>query len=94
MPSLYEGLPLVAVEAQASGLPCVFSDTISRQSDICGHSQFISLEEPDEWIDAIKNCQIGRYDNRKRLIDAGFDVATTADIVSRIFDETRKQFNG
>lgn len=86
MPSLYEGLPLVAVEAQASGLPCVFSDTISRQSDICGHSEFIPLDDPMGWVDAIKRTMIERYDNRESLVNAGFDAKTTADTVGDIFE--------
>lgn len=60
MLSLYEGLPLVATEAQASGLPCIFSETISRQSDICGHSQFIFLAKPDDWINRIRNITLER----------------------------------
>lgn len=90
MPSLYEGLPLVAVEAQASGLPCIFSDSISRQSDICGHSRFISLETPDRWVEALRNSSKKRFDNRQKLIDAGFDASSTAVLISNLFDSTRK----
>lgn len=37
LPSLYEGLPLVLIEAQAAGLPCMFSDVITDEADIVNH---------------------------------------------------------
>lgn len=52
MPSLFEGLPMVGVEAQASGLPCVFADTITREVDVVG-CPYLSLEAPIEaWAKA------------------------------------------
>ena len=44
MPSLFEGLPMVGVEAQASGLPCVFADTITKEVDVVG-CPYLSLKE-------------------------------------------------
>ena len=52
MPSLFEGLPMVGVEAQASGLPCVFADTITREVDVVG-CPYLSLQESvDVWAKA------------------------------------------
>ena len=56
MPSFYEGLPIVAVEAQASGLPCVLSDNISKETKIADKVDFMSLDaSPKEWANAILN---------------------------------------
>ncbi len=75
MPSLFEGLPLVGVEAQASGLPCVFSDRITRETRILPHVLFVPLEADDDaWADAIlsipKNLDRGRCPDLIR--NAGF----------------------
>ncbi len=42
IPSLREGLPNVALEAQAMGVPCFLSDSVTRAAD-CGLCRFISL---------------------------------------------------
>jgi glycosyltransferase involved in cell wall biosynthesis len=51
MPSLYEGLPLVLLEAQAAGLPCLVSDTVSREAAVIdGAVQFLPLAiGPEAW---------------------------------------------
>ena len=83
MPSLFEGLPLVGIEAQANGLPCVFSDTITKEIHITTDCQFISLDSSDKtWAEAIlKLGKIGAAGTRTAAADkvaaAGYNTQTT-----------------
>ena len=49
-PSLFEGLPVVLVEAQAAGLKCVVSDTITNETDVTGRVEFLGLKESPEYM--------------------------------------------
>lgn len=53
LPSLYEGLPVVSVEAQASGLPCILSDAITREVDVTGGVRFLSIDDSAPWADSL-----------------------------------------
>ncbi len=54
MPSLYEGLPLTAIEAQASGVNCILSNNISPETDVgLGIVKFLSLSNIQNWIEEI-----------------------------------------
>lgn len=54
MPSLFEGLPFVLVEAQAAGVPCVVADTVSTEVALTDIVEFESLNSnSQDWVDKI-----------------------------------------
>lgn len=87
MPSLFEGLPIVAVEAQATGLPSILSATVSEQTALSDRCEFVSIDNLDDWIQAIQDIDLSRYDGKKVIIENKFEVNETAEMVRKIFDE-------
>ena len=80
-PSLFEGIPLGLVEAQAAGLPCVLSDTISSDIAITDLVEFVKLDaSARKWADVARSFQ-NRYDRYERneyvkqqIREAHFDI--------------------
>lgn len=80
LPSLYEGLPVVGVEAQAAGLPSFTSkDVVTDEVKITSAMNFISLEEsPKDWARKILNSDLSRKNTMKELKAAGYFIEDTA----------------
>ncbi len=75
MPSFYEGLPVVGVEAQAAGLPCLFADTISKDILICNSKQLSLKLSVKQWADEIlKYKNFIRKAESETLKNKGFDI--------------------
>ena len=90
-PSLFEGLPIAALEAQTNGLPCYFSDAITREADITGNCYFLSLDDsPEEWAEIILNTW-HRQENAAEIVKAaGHDLFETAQEFRSILLEERE----
>ena len=79
-PSFYEGLPVTVIEAQASGLKCLLSDTITKEVDITGLVEYMSLNNSAEkWAEKILSIiPYDRVNTSDKIISAGYDINTTA----------------
>ncbi|MBD5523043.1 MAG: glycosyltransferase family 1 protein [Lachnospiraceae bacterium] len=80
LPSFFEGLPGVLVEAQAAGLKCFVSDTITSEAAATDLVTYLSTEQPAEaWAEQIaKAAEYERQNTFQRMKEAGFDVKTQA----------------
>lgn len=83
MPSLFEGLPLTAIEAECNGLKCFLSDTITQETKITDECFFIPITESDQkWVDIIENSTkyfTERKESYLRVLENKYSI-----------DETRK----
>ena len=67
LPSLFEGLGIVAIEAQVSGLPVIASTGVAKEANITNNIRNIDLSEPiDVWVEAICKTKVN---NRKSIED-------------------------
>lgn len=96
-PSRYEGMPGTIVEAQASGLPCLMSDTICREVIVTELVETMSIEkEPKVWAEELQrrmDALVPKQENRKKyaakMAAAGFDVQAQAERMMRFYESGR-----
>ncbi|MBC5630275.1 glycosyltransferase family 1 protein [Clostridium sp. NSJ-6] len=76
-PSLYEGLAVVLVEAQAAGLRCITSTGVTIESNITGNVEFMDLKMlPEVWAKNILTGNFEKKDLTNELIEKGYDSST------------------
>lgn len=99
MTSLYEGLPVVAVEAQASDLPCILTDTITPEVKATEDVHFLGLNDtPEKWADTILRLdRKPRTGRAAQLQNAGYDINLEAKRMQDLYlelyssiDETKR----
>lgn len=86
-PSVHEGFPLTLIEAQASKLPCVVSDSVTEKTKINDNVFFCSINEsPEKWTECIENAVSGSREKieTNRLV-ADFDIAGIAKKLEKVY---------
>lgn len=86
LPSKSEGMPVVGIEAQANGLPCVFSDAMTREVKLLETVTFLNINEPATTWATISIKE--RLDNAEEIIrPLGFDIGSQAQKLEKLYEK-------
>ncbi len=77
LPSRYEGLGMVAVEAQAAGLKCILSENVPKEADVGGDCVFLPLKK-ELWAAEMQKSCPHFYGGEQKVRDAGYDILREA----------------
>ncbi|MCD8372314.1 MAG: glycosyltransferase [Clostridia bacterium] len=86
LPSLYEGMSVSALEAQASGLKCLFSDAVARETDVTGGCEFLA-NDINAWSERLRGSFERDYFAKDKVISAGYDISREARRLTDYYDD-------
>ncbi|MBQ8908192.1 MAG: glycosyltransferase [Clostridia bacterium] len=87
-PSLFEGLGIVAIEAQGTGLPTLCSPAIPREAAFTDLVSFVDIASPALWADAVLQARVAplpREEYAKALLGAHYDAKESAALLEKIY---------
>ncbi len=88
LPSFYEGLSIASVEAQATGIPSICSNTVTKETKMTDKLAFLPIDNPYLWAEKIieySKLKIDRKNAQNDIINAGYDAKTSAKILEKIY---------
>lgn len=93
MPSLWEGLSVACIEAQASGLPIIVSDSVSQECDITGNCKFLPCDNADQWCNEIVKTSYDhvRINTYTQIVNAGYDISVEAKKLTDIYTNIERK---
>ena len=91
LPSRFEGLALIMIEAQANGIPAVCSSFVTQELGLQPNVLFIperDYENTEAWCSTLENAlDIGRIEDVTLLTQAGFDIRQEAKKLEKIYEK-------
>ena len=88
LPSLFEGLPVTGVEAQACGLPCIFSSGVPDEAKLTENVELVSIDDIEKWIETIdRMICLPKADNTEKIREAGYSIIEAVKEFERIIKQ-------
>ncbi len=98
LPSLFEGLPLTAVESQASGLMTLLADNISKQVEVTDNVVYLDNKDSDVWasyivshIDSFK--KLDRFQANRKAIESIYNIKIVAERIADFYEKYKGLFS-
>lgn len=87
MPSFFEGVPVVGIEAQFSDLPCIFSDKVPREVKFNSQTRFVPLDTSiQKWVNAIQETRGGsRNSCKEELKNSIYDIKQARSVMENYY---------
>lgn len=88
LPSRFEGLGMVLIEAETAGLKCITSVDVPVETYITENIKYLPLEV-SKWIEELINCAKGyqRKNENEKIRAAGYDIAERIKVIEKIYQE-------
>ncbi len=90
-PSLWEGLGIVAIEAQANGLTCLVSKNVPKEAILTENTKVLSLQSRGVWLDELKKVSVSERMQTKNNNIQQYDICTIADRLQQFYLEQHEK---